>query len=212
MYRQVFKQTLTAVFSLGVAIALSSQPAIAIKRLTNGIINDAVHYGLINREMGLNYFLGGNWIEGPDGALLNVYTPYIEIARSVVHRKLDSVATTPENIAKVRKKCVEDIHYIYHHQTVKFNLSLYGDSPRFARGYYAKIEGTGKGRTFRLLPSRAVTNVATKEVGAKFKPYAALLTYHFKFEDIAQMDKFKLILFGKDLPTIEFPVVTKDLI
>lgn len=212
LYRQVFKQTLMALAIVLTLFTVVTQPAFAIKRLTNTMINDAIHYGLVNREMGLNFFLSRNWIEGPNGALLNVYTPYMEIARSVVHRKLDSTETTPENVLKVRKKCIEDVHYIYHHQTVKFNISLYGDSLKFAKGYFARIEGVGKGRKITLRPIKSVTNMATKEEGAKFKPYSAILNFHYKFEDIAQLDNFKLILWGKDLPTIEFPINTKELI
>ena len=89
-------------------------PACAIQSLTDGGINRSVIYGLENQQVGLKGFLGANWIEGKDGALLNIYTPFIEIARSVVQHKAGPSTPTPEDVVAARKKCIEDIHYIYH--------------------------------------------------------------------------------------------------
>lgn len=43
-------------------------------------INLALKYGMQNSGMGLYSILGGNWIEGPGGALLNIYTPFMMLA------------------------------------------------------------------------------------------------------------------------------------
>lgn len=172
--------------------------ASAIQNLTDGGINRSVIYGLENQQVGLKAFLGANWIEGKDGALLNIYTPFIEIARSVVQHKAGPNTPTPEDVVAARKKCIEDIHYIYHHPTVKFMISMYGADINFARDYYAVLEGVGRGRNTRVLPAKSLRQaVAKQEVGQKYKPFTAINAYYFKFDDVAQLDSYVLRLYGK---------------
>lgn len=206
MQRKPWMMTLCALMLLAMATA----PVFALERMTNSMIDKAVQYGLENQEMGKSLFLGGNWREGADGALLNIYTPYIELALSASQRDMP-VSGDPRNVAETRKKIVEDIHYLWQHPTIKFHVSLLGDDPYFAGKYYASIEGVGQGRHVLLQPSTSVRDPkADKEPGATIKPYSALNSYYFRYEDIAGLDEFVLKLQGKDLEPIQFKLYTKD--
>lgn len=203
-------------FSLVSTICLSGlisvfQPACALMPLSDRSINEAVQYGLENQETGLSTFLGSNWKEGQDGALLNIYTPFIEIARFAAKRQ-GSPNPSPEKIAEVRHEIRKDIDYIWQHPTVKFMVSLYGDNPSFAKNLYAMIEGVGRGRTYRLYPAVSIPQyLATQEKGVDIKPYAAINAYHFKFEDIEQLDEYELKLYGKGITPITFKILNKGI-
>ena len=210
----VMKYISTLLLVIGLLCNTSAQ---ALQSLTDGGITRAVIYGLENQQTTLKPFLGNNWVEGKDGALLNVYTPFIEIARSIVQHKAGPTTPTAEDVIAARKKCIEDIHYIYHHPTVKFMISLFGSDINFAKNYYAVLEGVGRGRNVRLLPAKSFRQaVAHKEEGQKFKPYTAINAYYFKFEDIAQLDSYTLRLYGKDKEgeekePIEFKIENRQL-
>lgn len=188
-----------------------SFPAMAWIQLSDESINQAIRYGMENQNEGLSTFLGGNWREGADGTLLNIYTPFIEIARSATHRNLPSNPTEDE-IVDARKKMVEDISYIYQHQQAKFSVALYGNSPGFAKEYFARLEGVGKGRSIVLYPDITRPQYAAeKEPDAKLNPYSAINTYVFKFADVAPLENMTLYLYGKGVPEITFKMRAKDI-
>lgn len=202
--------TLLSAFVIGVSVG--SAPALALTHLSDRTINEAVVYGLENQETDLSTFLGGNWREGQGGALLNIYTPYIEIARSVQHRNISGDNITPEVVAEARQKAIEDVHYIWRHPKVKFMVSLYGETPRFAREYFAVIEGVGKGRNFTIHPTKSIPQyLAEEEKGAVERPFTAINAYHFKYEDIAPLDEFTLKLYGKGMEPITFKIRNNEI-
>jgi len=183
----------------------------ALVPMSDRMINEAVAYGMENQGYGMSLFMGNNWREGANGALLNIYTPYMELARSAATRKLPD-QVTPTTLAEARKKMVEDIDYIWQHPTVKFMVSMYGKTPHFAGEYYAVIEGVGKGRNYTLYPTRRMPQyTADLDKGVKESPYTAINAYHFKYEDIAPLDEYVLKLYGKDLEPIRFKVVNRDI-
>lgn len=185
--------------------------ALPIVNLTDKTIDQAILYGLLNQEVGLSLFLGGNWREGSDGTLLNIYTPFMQLARSAAHQKM-TVNPGPEDVAKARQKIIEDIDYIWHHPTIKFNVSLYGENPSFAKNYYAVIEGVAKGRNVTLYPSKSIPQyLADKEENVSVAPYMAVNSYHFKFEQVLPLDEFVFKLYGKNIKPITFKVLAKDI-
>ncbi len=205
--QSLFVSVLTTLFIL----MIGCTPAFSIVKLSNQTINDAVQYGMTNRSEDLQSFLDGNWIDGPDGALLNIYTPYIEIARSAAHHK-SLGRPTPENIDKMRGYIDDDIDYIWHHPIVKFLVSLYGDDPSFAKQYFAVIEGVGDGRSFKIYPENSIQQyLAHKEADVTIHPYTAINAYHFNFDDIAPLDEFVLKLYGKGVQPVEFRIYNTNI-
>ena len=207
------RHCLNSLLAATLITTILTAPSFALTKLTDQSIMDAIQYGLKNQDMGLSFFLGPNWREGRNGFLLNIYTPYIEIARSAVTHKAGPVDPTDAELSKARKTIVEDASYIYSHPTVKFLCSMYGKDATFAKGYYADIEGVGRGRRVHLLPSKSVRQgIARVEKGATFERYSAINTYHFKYDDIAPLDELTFRLYGKDRPSVVFKIKTKSLL
>jgi hypothetical protein len=205
--RQSLLLLTTSFLMLFIAIPKSN----AIVALTDRNIDAAVKYGLENRDQTLSSFLGGNWIEGPEGTLLNIYTPYIQLAKFATYRTGYNKASA-EIIAKARKKMGGDISYTWSHPTVKFMVSLVGATPEFAKAYYAKIEAVGGGRSTTLYPKHNEQQItADKEQNVTIKPYTAVNAYTFEFDSLYKTDAFKLILYGKNVEPLEFNVQTKNI-
>lgn len=207
------KRLLNSFLAATLIAIMTAPPSFALIKLTDQTILDAIRYGLKNQDMGLSFFLGPNWREGKDGFLLNIYTPYIEIARSAVTHKAGPVDPTDVELNKARKTIVEDASYIYTHPTVKFLCSMYGQDAAFAKGYYADIEGVGRGRKIHLLPTKSIRQgIAKKDDGATFQRFSAINTYHFKYDDIAPLDEIIFRLYGKGKPSVVFKIKTKSLL
>lgn len=78
---------------------------------------------------------------------------------------------------------------------VKFAISIYGDTPDFAQHLTARLEGVGRGRHFNLRPERTIQQRQARDVpNAKDRPYEAINAYYFKFDDLYNMDEFRLII------------------
>lgn len=213
MVQTLIKRLLATAFA-GCLCGLGTLPSNAMAPLSPKMVNQAVKYGLMNQNVGLYMFLGANWQELDGGTLLNVYTPFIEIARAVARRKFN-LDPTDENIAQVKEKVERDIHYTWHHPQVKFMVSMYGDTPDFATKYYAVIEGVGKGRDVRLYPVKRVpSGLAQKELNAKDHPYSAVDTFIFDFKAVQRLDRYTLKLYTDEkagLPTYEFNLINSRL-
>lgn len=176
---------------------LTLPSAHALIRMDAGGINLALKYGMQNSGMGLYTILGGNWIEGPNGALLNIYTPFMMLATEAAR---GGYPTNPsqedlKNAKKRYHRVIREFNHVRNPAMVKFAISIYGDSPDFARFLNARLEGVGRGRNFNLRPERAIQQQQAREVpNAIDHPYEAINSYYFKFDDLDNMDEFRLII------------------
>lgn len=192
---------------LTLVLSAVSTPSFALTTLTNDTINDALRYGMENQGLDRSLFFGGNWREGANGALLNIYTPFIQIARLTANTNF-STSPTQEDVQAARTKLRRDIDYIWLHQNVKFMISMYGDSPNFAGKYYAMIEGVGRGRKYTLYPTNSIVQyTADKDEQAVRMPYTAVNSYVFNFDDIAVLDEYTLKLYGKGVEPVTFRIL-----
>lgn len=173
----------------------------ALVKIDKQSIDLALKYGIQNQGMGYQTLLGNNWIEGPEGMLLNVYTPFMMLASKGYQSGLPADPTT-EDLKKAKGQCGSLIRYLtdpLNRIDAKFAVSMYGDDPAFAGDYKAIIEGVGRGREFRLKPVRQfLQKVATKDAEASVRPYEAINSYYFNFADLQMLDDYRLILRRSD--------------
>ena len=167
----------------------------------------AFKYGMQNKSLGYRALLGSNWIEGPDGCLLNVYTPFMMLAVKGFH------GDYPENPSEkdIEKAKNKNARYVtnfldpQYKKEIKFSLSMYGEDAGFAYLYRARIKGFGRGKEFTLKPSREYRQkVANFDKEASVKPYDGINTYYFSFDDIAILDEYTFIVEDGIHEPIEF--------
>lgn len=203
----MFARLLKSVFVLwALILCIGPLPVEALVRLDKESIDLALKYGMQNQGMGYNTLLGPNWIEGSDGALLNIYTPFMLIAAQSYGGGF-SRNPSKEDIAEGRKRYARLITRLKdpkNIQTIKFSVALFGDSPTFSAAYTARIEGFGRGRNFVLKPTKVIVPPeGVLDPGARLHPYESINAYYFKYADVALLDDYRLIL---DAPGAE-PVV-----
>jgi hypothetical protein len=187
----------------------SITPGFSLIRIDKESIDLALRYGMTNQGLGLRNLLGENWIEGSDGVLLNIYTPFMMLASKAYHGNFPEEPSDAD-VKKARNRyarlisTLSDPHY---KNQVKFSVSLYGDTPEFAGEYRARIEGFGRGRNFAIKPDRELRQkVATQDPEAKVKPYEAINAYYFDFNNIVNLEDYQFIIESPGNPPITFRI------
>jgi len=195
--------------ALALAVAALTSPAGALTKMTPETIDEAFKYGLEHKGMGYVHLLGPNWIEGPAGALLNVYTPFMMIA-SKTYKSEFKANPSKETMVAIRKKFGREVAYYRdtrNRPLVKFAVSMTGDSPDFATHYTARIEGFGRGKVFSLKPKKDVRDKIADPVNVGGKTlYEAVNGYYFPLNEIEHLDEYKLILTSPSAETLVFNI------
>ncbi|MEB3288200.1 MAG: hypothetical protein VKJ04_11950 [Vampirovibrionales bacterium] len=176
-------------------LPLSTQSAAALVKVMDAeSVNMAIKYGIKKQDAGFAAILGPNWIEGENGTLLNVYTPFMMIATQASKKGVETISDS--DVKAVKKRMARMLSRIQDPRTpqeVKFSVAMYGDRPNFGKDYTATIEGEGRGKSVRLTPIRALPD-AIANTNPDETVYEAINTYYFKFSDLENLDNFTLIL------------------
>ena len=127
--------TLLGTLSLTQATILPADPAQT---------RQALMYGMNNRDMGYSTLLGQNWVEStqPLGNLLNIYTPYMQVATLVLRSNVPLYPISEQDITNAVTKYQSRINTIRKENTAKFIVSLTGNTPNFCRTLEARLIGT----------------------------------------------------------------------
>lgn len=181
-----------------IALLLSLMtPAFALVKVTSENVNLAVKYGIKNKAFGLNGILGPNWVEGQDGTLLNIYSPFMLVATQASKTSVEE--TSPEAIKKARKsqnltRIISSVTDPHEFQRVKFSVSLMGNSPTFAKEVKARVEGLGRGKTATITPIKVIYDQLADQSSGGY--YEAINSYYFSFDELVNLENFQLILEG----------------
>lgn len=197
------------VFAIVLGGFLVYPPASALIRMDAEGINLALKYGMQNSGLGLFSLLGPNWIEGPEGSLLNIYTPFMMLATKAARGGYPT-DPTDQDIKDARKRYYKTLRTIRSPReplVVKFSVSLYGETPGFANALDARVQGIGRGKSFNIRPYRTLKQKKALEVpDMDYKPYEAMNAYYFEFSQLENMDEFSLILTNPRQPE-QAPIV-----
>lgn len=170
-----------------------SSAAWALVTMDDATINHAIRYGAIKGGKGFEELLGPNWKTGPNGMLLNIYTPYMQLAAQAYKMRLPRELDAKQMKA-VKQRLRRDIRFLKdenERQYVKFAVSLYGDRPDFAPEWNAHIVGVGRGREYTLEPfkrSRPGKVARSPYAASDAQPYEAINAYYFALKEITKLD------------------------
>jgi len=178
-------------------------------------VNAALVYGMKNQRLSLSNLLGDNWIEGGNGSLLNVYSPFMMLATKAAKAGLSS-NPSKSDLEEARKRFARDVKYYSDTQNrflVKFSVAFYGDTPDFAKTYYAKISGVGRGKVATLKPEKQNLDQIADPVdnGPSGAHYEAINAYYFLLSDLMNLDEFKLQLESPTGQPVEFSMKSERL-
>lgn len=211
-HAMVFTKSFTRIsamaLSLLTGVLISGNAAFALMKMDSHAVDAALVYGMQNQKMGLADLLGPNWIEGENGALLNVYSPFMMLATKAARAGL-SKNPSKSDLEKARNRFGREVAFYSDTKNkvqVKFAVSFYGDRPEFAQGYKAKIVGFGRGKEFELKPAKQILDQKADPVqgGQSGAAYEAINSYYFNFSDLENLQEFKLVVEGPSGPPLEF--------
>jgi hypothetical protein len=194
--------------SLLAGLLMVNHAAFALMKMDSHAVDAALVYGMRNQKLGLADLLGPNWIEGENGALLNVYSPFMMIATKAAKAGLPK-NPSKSDLEKARKRFGKEVAFYSDTKNrlhVKFAISFYGDTPTFAQGYRAKIVGFGRGKEFALTPDKQILDQKADPVegGQSGAAYEAINSYYFNFADLENLQEFKLVVESPNGPPLEF--------
>ena len=187
------------VFALVLSTLLvCSNPVQALVRMDTESTSMALKYGMTNQNNGLYGVLGSNWMEGPDGALLNIYTPFMLLATKVSKAGYPT-QPTEDDLKRARQQFKREITGYtdtQDKQRVKFALSFYGDAPTFAVNTTARIEAVSEGRSIILKPTRQFRqpSMSVKPSQNYTGKYEAVNSYYFFLDDLIKLETYDLVL------------------
>ena len=174
-------------------------PSLAwVKMDSNEGINAALVFGMRNQHLSMSSLLGDNWIEGENGTLLNVYSPFMMLAAKATKAGFP-VKPTKSDLEAARKRFARDVYYLSDTKNrimVKFAVSFYGDKPDFAKTYFARIVGSGRGKDVTLKPEKQHLDDIADPIsnGESSGKYEAINSYYFLMSDLLNVDEFTLYL------------------
>jgi hypothetical protein len=199
------KRVLTSMLAALLTLPALLHPAQALVRIDTKTVEQALRHGMNNRGLGYVSLLGPNWIEGPDGVLINIYSPFMMLAAKAAKGDYPK-NPSPEDMKRAKRNLTRDISFYTDPKAqvpVKFSVALYGESESFAKNYTARIEGFGRGKHFILKPLRSSRQlVAAKRSNGGAQPYEAINAYYFKFNELEVLDDFRFILEAPEKPPI----------
>lgn len=194
---------------LGGLIALSlANPALALIKMDSQTVDAALVYGMKNQSLGLSTLLGPNWVEGDNGALLNIYSPFMMIATKAAKAGFSS-NPAKSDLEQARKRFRREVAFYSDTKNrfkVKFAINFYGDRPEFAKNYEAKIVGFGRGKEFEIKPAKSTKDEIADAVtgGQSGSAYVAINSYYFNFADLENLSEFTLMLESPSGPPLKF--------
>jgi hypothetical protein len=193
-------------------IALVSLPSHALVNMAQGEnIDLAIRYGVKMQDAGVQAMLGDQWREGPDGMLLNVYTPFMVLASKAARSNTPSNPTLKNLQATKRKlqRTITDMRDPHYPPLVKFVVALYGDNVAFGLTVNAEVRGLSDKEPPRPV---ALSKQLRPRVAVQSDPernpnlFEAVNAYYFKADDLAKFDQFEFVVTqpGKDPVVFKF--------
>lgn len=190
-----WSKCLSALMLWSVTTALAMAPAQALVKVGDTeSINMAIKYGIKKKDLGFSGILGPNWIEGSDGTLVNVYTPFMMLATQASKKGIDVADTAGIKEAKKRMaRIIGQIQDEHEPQEIKFSAAIYGDKANIGSTYQAIIEGEGRGRSATVKPRRVFLDKTANQNDAA-TVFEAVNAYYFKFSDLENFETIRFIL------------------
>lgn len=181
-----------------ITFILSVNSSFALIKIDKDSIDLAIKYGLKSKGLDTKDFLDSNWINDGNGRILNIYSPFIQIASKTTNQT--AMGTTEEDIKNVKNRLITKINKIMDNNEVRFLVALYGDSENFAKNYKAYIIDASQSvdaskESKKINPKKShFQQVAEKDGFVREHPYSAVNCYTFKFDNLFNLKEYYFIL------------------
>jgi hypothetical protein len=169
--------------------------SLALVKIDDETIDLAIKYGLQAKDTSTRNLLDSNWINDGTGKILNIYSPFIQIASKISDQ--NSTGNTEEDLKTIKKRLYTKINAIKDKNEIRFIVALYGDTEDFAQGYKAYIFDVNQlNKAQKPIKPRktCVQKIADKDVFVPAHPFSAVNCYTFKFDTLSKLEHYFFIL------------------
>ena len=200
----------------------------ALIKLDPDSIKISIKYGLDNKYSTSKSLLGPNWMEGDDGIIINIFSPFIQLATKAKSQNVPGASE--EDIMLVKKRLGRQLKEIETRNDIRIIVQLVGDKEDCCKNYEAYIEEVieedenpdkekkkTKGfwifkfnkdrKPTKITPDREVRqDKAEMDRYNPYHPYYGTNSYNFNFNRVNKLDKFVFILKGPKDKKVIFPI------
>ena len=199
-----------------VSLPMTTPRSEAIVNMAQGENVDlAIRYGVKMQDSGVQALLRGQWREGPDGVLLNVYTPFMVLASKAAR------SNTPDNpsmaaLRKTKKKfqrTITDMRDPHYPPLVKFAVALYGNSLNFGQSVAAEVHAINQNepRVVKLYKKSRPREATQPEPKRNPDLFETVNAYYYKADDLAKFEAFEFIITQPNKPPVKFTFKTAEM-
>lgn len=110
----------------------------ALINIDDESVKIAIKYGLDNKYSTTKELLGPNWIEGEDGVIITIFSPFIQLATKAKSQNVPG--SSDEDIVLVKRRLGRQLNEIKTRQEIRVIVQLIGNNADFCKKYEAYIE------------------------------------------------------------------------
>jgi len=215
------------------SLFITFNTAHALIKLDPDSIKIAIKYGLDNKYSTSKSILGPNWMEGDDGVIINIFSPFIQLATKAKSQNVPGASE--EDIILVKKRLGKQLNEIQTRQEIRIIVQLVGDKEDFGKNYEAYIEEFIEKNEndakdgdkevgfwlFKFKKHKSAAKITpNKEIRQDkaeldsynpYHPYSCTNSYNFSFDKVNKLEKFNVVLKGPKDKQIKF-LVEKNVI
>lgn len=202
------------IFSL-ITIIFGTTRSFALIKIDNDSIDLAIKYGIKSKDLIKRDLLGSNWINDQSGRILNIYSPFIQIAVKTSNQ--NTTGNLENDLKTIKQQLSTSISKIEDRNEVRFILDFYGDTENFAQNYKAyiidvdKYNDTGNDR-YIIKPKKAsLQKIAAKDGFDPLHPYSAFNCYIFKFDDLTNLKEYFFVLTNGKGEEIKYKINNQEI-
>jgi len=208
-------RTQLSLISAGLLLGFLS-PGYAMVPMEMQHVRQAIVYGMEHGGETRHAIMADNWIEGSEGSLLLVYSPFMMIASEVARGNTYDLPPTEKAIKETKAKHWRTIrNFVEGSQPVqvKFTLSCYGTDPAFMKTARAVLTGEGRGQSVVLKPTKTYCQPDGEKLntGTGQVMYEAMGAFYFPLEKLLALDEMTLTVRFADGRELAFPMRPKHL-
>lgn len=192
----------------------STLSSYSLVKIDDNSIDLAIKYGIKMKGSPTESILGTNWLNDGNGRILNIYTPFIQVAMKSSSKP--SAGESEEDIKLVKNLLQYDITKVKNKNEIRFLVAVYGDTIDFATQYKAYIIETDKISSIKekdkINPKKSsVQKIADKDEYHPKHPFSAVNCYTFKFDNLFNLKEYYFILVSDNKDEIKYKINNEEI-
>jgi len=186
----------------------------ALVKIDDNSVDLAIKYGVKMKGYSIENILNTNWVNDGNGRILNIYSPFIQIAIKSTNKPTSG--DTEEDLKTVKNLLQYDITKIKNKNEIRFLVALYGDSIDFAKKYKAYIVEADKisyiKERDKITPKKSsIQKFADKDGFYPKHPFSAVNCYIFKFDNLFKLKEYYFILVSDNKDEIKYKINNEEI-